>query len=59
MTDLGPNLLTIYEFPLENLLKQIEILMCVFLFRVGHQKGFPFKGLWNQDVEERKASHLF
>lgn len=59
MTDPGLSLLTIYKFPLENLLKQIEILMCVFLLRVEHQKGFPFKGLWNQDVEERKASHLF
>ena len=43
MTDLGPSLLTIYKFPLENLLKQIEILVCVFLLRVEHQKGFPSK----------------
>ena len=59
MTDLGPSLLTIYKFPLEYLLKQIEISMCWFLLRVEHQKGFPFKGWWNQDVEERKASNLF
>ena len=30
MTDLAQSLLTIYKFPVENLLNQTEVLMCDF-----------------------------